>query len=166
MATVVRDLLRGVIAEEAPEELPLVEGMAELDDTQVARIYSRRARAREPLGYGLETAVAMVVPVLWLVLTEVARNIAGTTVDRVSARVRQEWWRRLTRRGTGTPPAVIPPLTQDQIADVRRKVRERSLAAGIDEDRATALADAVAVRLALDTGDEEEERDEEEPGAG
>lgn len=154
MTTVVRDLLWSVVAENAPEELPLLESMAELDDAQVAKVLSRRAKAREPLGYGLETVVTLVAPALWLVLAEVARNITEVAAGSTFARLRQ-WWRRLTRRA-GAPPAVIPPLTRVQIADVRRKVRERCVAAGIDEERATALADGVAVRLALDTEDEED----------
>ncbi|WP_436955385.1 hypothetical protein [Streptomyces sp. SudanB182_2057] len=123
-----------------------------MSEHQVVRVLDRRSGAREPLGYGLEDVVALATPVLLLILNDLARRATETVLDGATSRLRR--WRE--RRAT--VPAVeraVPPLTTEQIADVRLRVRTECLRAGITEDRAQALADAVAVELALGTSADE-----------
>ncbi|MFF3544260.1 hypothetical protein ACFYXD_20725 [Streptomyces platensis] len=149
MGLAVRQVVCDVVAESASEELPLIEGMRGLDDAAVDRALTRRGRSREPLGFGLEVVVALVTPVLWAVLAELAKQTLSTVGEGAAPRVRSRvrgWF----RRSGDTTPLELPPLSQQQIVQVREAVLERCTAAGVEGARALAVADGVAARLALD----------------
>ncbi|WP_405938086.1 hypothetical protein OG338_16755 [Streptomyces sp. NBC_00726] len=142
----VRQVVRDVVSEVAPEELPLLDGvLGLLDDAGVQRALTRRSRGREPLGFGLETVVALVVPVVWGALAEVARQTLQGAAQGGITRLR----RRLGRSTAATEPLALPPLDREQILHVRRTVLVRCAAAGMDEARAVTVADSVAARLSL-----------------
>ncbi|QHC24529.1 hypothetical protein [Streptomyces sp. GS7] len=149
MPTALRDVVRYAVEHAAPEELPLLDGLAELDDVHAERSLTTRSRARERLGFGLTDAVALVTPVLWTVLSEAGRHAVGLAVDGAVDRLRD----RLRRRRadpTGAARLTLPPMPPERIEEIRHTVRERCLAAGVNRARAVAVADAVAVRLAMD----------------
>jgi hypothetical protein len=77
----VRDVVRDVVAKVAPEELPVVDGLAEFDDATIVRRLNGSGRRREPLGFGLAELVVLVTPVAWLVVNQVAERVAGSAVD-------------------------------------------------------------------------------------
>jgi hypothetical protein len=143
----VRDVVRATVADVAPDELPLVEGLLQFDDAAVVRRFRKRTQAEEPLGFGLGEVAALVTPVVWLALDDAARRVAGATVDGAS-RVIKVGLRRLVRRPA--EPATLPPLTRDQLSEVHRGVMESARRNEIDDRLATALADAVVARLAMD----------------
>ncbi len=71
----VRQVVRDVVVLTAPEEAPLLEALdREPDDGRVVRVLSRRPRRGEPLGFGLEQAVPLLTPVVWLSLDEAVRR--------------------------------------------------------------------------------------------
>ncbi|MFI1498590.1 hypothetical protein [Streptomyces platensis] len=144
----VRQVIRDVVAETAPEELPLLAGLEPLDDTAVDRVLGRRARTREPLGFGLDTAVALVTPVLWTVLSDVARQELQTAAGGLLARLKR-WLRRRRRPPQDQAGLTLSPLDHVQAEHVRELVLARCTAAGIDDARAAAIADGVTVRLLL-----------------
>lgn len=139
--TRVRDVVRDVVAEVAPDELPLVEGLVELDDATAVRRLVGRGRWRERLGFGLDE-VLLVTPVVWLAVDEaVQRIVRADAASRASSALR-----KLFRRPAET--VLVPPLTREQLAEVRKSVlmaAQRSL----EEERASTIADAVVARLAL-----------------
>ncbi|MFK0116374.1 hypothetical protein [Streptomyces sp. NPDC090994] len=143
--TRVRDVVRDVVAEVAPEETPLVAGLAGIDDATAVRRLSGRGR-REPLGFGLGEVAALVTPVVWLVVHQVAQQVAGTVVDSATGRVRSAA-RRLLRRPAEV--VTVPPLTPEQLADVRDAVLETAARRGVEPERAAVIADAVVARLVL-----------------
>ncbi|MFD5396548.1 hypothetical protein ACFWJW_20270 [Streptomyces sp. NPDC127097] len=149
MGLAVRQVVCDVVAETASEELPLIEGMRDLDDAAVDRALLRRGRRREPLGFGLELVVALVTPVLWAVLAELAKQTLSTVGEGAAPRLRNRV-RRLFRRSGDPTPLQLPTLSQEQIVQVRDTVLERCTAAGVEDPRALAVADGVAARLALD----------------
>ncbi|MFI0467975.1 hypothetical protein ACH347_28175 [Saccharopolyspora sp. 5N102] len=158
--TRVRDAVRAIVAEVAPEELPLVDGLRRFDDEAAVARLARGGNAREPLGFGLEEIVALVTPVVWIVLDEAVRKAVGDAVDGASGGLRKAW-RKVTRRSS--EPLSVPALTTEQIADVRRRVFEMAEKTGLDPERAEVLADRVVAQLALsatperpDDGDAEE----------
>ncbi|MEV0598782.1 hypothetical protein AB0I82_05670 [Streptomyces sp. NPDC050315] len=147
-----RDVVRDVVADIAPEELPLVDGLAVLDDTVAVRRLSRRRGSREPLGFGLGEVFTLVTPVVWLVLDHVANRAVGTAVDGMTNRARTLWRTTFRRQ---SEPVTVPPLSREQLAEVRQRVLETAVQRGLPEERATAIADAVVARLVLtDDGDE------------
>ncbi|WP_199813356.1 hypothetical protein [Streptomyces aureocirculatus] len=138
-----RDVVRSVIAEVAPEELPVVDGLSRFDDaTVVARLASRR-RGREPLGFGLEEMVCLATPVIWVALDQGVRQAVGRTIDGVP----RGMMRRVFRRQSA--PQAVPALNVEQVAEVRRRILELSAQTGLEPDRALVLADRVAARLLL-----------------
>lgn len=150
----VRDVVRAVIAEVAPEELPVADGLRQFDDeTAVARL-AGRGTAREPLGFGLEEIVYLATPVLWIALDESVRRIVGRTVDGAPRGARR-LLRKLFRRRS--EPVVVPALTAQQVADVRRRILELSEKSGLEPDRAEALADRLVVHLLLPSNPAEDD---------
>ena len=143
----VREVVTDVIAKVAPDELPLLAGLEPIDDAGADRVLTRRARGRDPLGFGLDTVVSLVTPVLWIVLTDVAREGVTNVAMGVLARMKRRLRRWLNRRR----PMTLPPLDPAQVRHVRSMILTRCAAAGIDDARAAQVADAVAVRLMLGT---------------
>ncbi|MEE1792576.1 hypothetical protein PUR28_17675 [Streptomyces sp. BE308] len=143
--TRVRDVVRDVVAEVAPEELPLVAGLVGVDDATAVRRLGGHSRRRETLGFGLGEVAVLVTPVVWLAVDQVAQRIVGASVDGAVGRAGSAM-RKLFRR-----PAVVtvPPLTREQLAEVRESVMETAAHRGLEKDRASTIADAVVARLAL-----------------
>ncbi|MFE9258209.1 hypothetical protein [Streptomyces sp. NPDC006879] len=153
----VRDVVRDVVAEVAPEELPLVAGLSGFDDARVVRRLSGRSRRRETLGFGLGEIAALVTPVVWLAVDQAAQRIVGAAVDGTVSRAGSVL-RKLLRKSDG--PVMVPALTREQLADVRKSVLEMAVQRGLGQERALTIADAVVARLAL-AGPEDRE-----PGPG
>lgn len=148
----VRDVVREVVTETAPEELLLMNDLARFDDAAVVRRLRRRGGRREPLGFGLSEIAALVTPVVWLVLDQMAKKAAGTAVDGMATGAKAVLHAVFRRKSA---PVAIPPLTPGQLAEVRKRVLETAAHRGLEQERATAIADAVVARLALsDDGDE------------
>ncbi|MEV0411465.1 hypothetical protein AB0I68_11845 [Streptomyces sp. NPDC050448] len=144
--TRVRDVVRDVVAEVAPEELPLVAGLAGFDDATAVRRLGGRGRRRETLGFGLGEVAALVTPVVWLAVDQAAQRIAGAAVDGAASGARSAL-RKLLRRPAEA--VTVPPLTREQLAEVRKSVLETAAQRGLEEVRALTIADAVVARLAL-----------------
>ncbi|GAA2531956.1 hypothetical protein GCM10010423_29380 [Streptomyces levis] len=143
----VRDLVRDVVSEVAPEELPLVAGLAGFDDAGAVRRLGGGDRRRETLGFGIGEAAALVTPVVWLAVDQAAQRIVGTWVDSGITRMGTAL-RRLFRRPV-SEPVVIPPLTREQLALVRESVLTMAGQRGLEAERAAVIADAVVTRLVL-----------------
>lgn len=143
----VRTVVREVVTEVAAHELPVVDGLFRFDDAVVVRRLRRGGARREPLGFGLGDVVVLVTPVVWLVLDEIAAKIVGGAVDSVSGRVRR-LARRVFRKGRAAS-VEVPPLTSEQLAEVRRRVVAEAVARGLSPEKAELIADAVVARLVL-----------------
>jgi hypothetical protein len=147
----VSDVVRDVVAEVAPEELPVVEGLLHLRDDTVRRRLQRRSQPKEPLGFGLGEVAALATPVVWLVLDEAGRRFAGAAVDGAAKGTRTLW--RKVFRGRQAP-VIVPRLTHEQAAEVRRRVLELATQNGMERPKAAVLADAVVARLVLEDPDD------------
>jgi hypothetical protein len=155
----VRTVVRDVVAEAAPDELVVLDGLSGLEDGQVTRTFRRRRAPREPLGFGGMEVSVLVTPVVWLVVNEAVRHATARAVDgaveRALPRVRAAVRRLLRRPPAPSPP--VPPLSAGQLAEVHRQVLDRAGEAGVEETEAAALADAVVSRLArADEGGQDE----------
>ncbi|MCX4458722.1 hypothetical protein OOK58_43210 [Streptomyces sp. NBC_01728] len=149
MSATVREVVRGVVAEVAPHEVQVLDRLSSLDDESVTRLFSRRKRRGEPLGFGIAEVAALVTPVVWLVVDELARRGVEAAVDG-TARPARSIWRWLLRRPPELP-GTIPPLTPEQLGAVRQRVLERAGEAGLSGPAAEALADAVFYRLSRES---------------
>lgn len=142
-----RDLVREVVAEVAPHELTVLDGLESVDDQTVTRILSRRRTRRDPVGFGVAEVTALVTPVVWLAVDEVVRRSAGEAAAGLLARARA-WLRKLFRRPARPRHTSVPTLTPAQLRQVHHQIIARAEAAGIERETATTLADAVISRIA------------------
>lgn len=148
-AATVRDVVHDVVARVAREELPVVEGLARFGEaTVVRRLGHRGGRRREPLGFGAGEVAALVTGVVWLALDETVRQLGERVADGV-LRGTGGLLRRVLRRHA--EPAMVPPLTPEQLSEVRQRVLEVAARRGLERERAETVADAVVARLALGT---------------
>ncbi|MFJ9407747.1 hypothetical protein [Streptomyces sp. NPDC101393] len=142
----VRHLVRGVVADLAPDELPLVDGLFHLDDAAAVRRLTGRRQRREPLGFGMGEIAVLVTPVVWLALDQAGRRLADAALGR-TAKGATAVLRRMLRRDQA--PVTVPPLTREQLVEVRRLVLETAAQRGLPAGRAAEVADAVVARLSL-----------------
>jgi hypothetical protein len=143
-----------VVAERAPQELPVVEGLFRLDDARAVRVLAGSGARREPLGFGLAEAGALVTAVVWLVLDQVARRAVDAAADGVVGRARAGL-RRVLRGGSAEPPRSLPELDRAQLTRVRAQILRRAAEQGLDDRTAQTLADTVVAHLAVgDAGTE------------
>lgn len=154
----VRVIVRDIVSEVAPEELPLMDGLDRFDDAAALRRLTRRPN-REPLAFGLAEMAALVTPVLWLVLDQTAQKVAGAAVDG-TVRGLRGLLRKLRPRADSR--VVIPALTPDQLAAVRNEFLRTADEHGLRRERAKAIGNALVTRLALiGTSDPPSQLDEE-----
>lgn len=128
------DVARQVVAQLAPQELPLLEDVIQawLDGD----LEGRGPVLGESLGSGLDPHLTaeIVLPIVASAVSAVANDAALGSAHRV--------WRRLRRRRR--PETRIPaPLTSEQLELVREAVHDAAVHLGIGSRRAEALADAV-----------------------
>lgn len=138
----VADVVRRVVAEAAPAELPVAEGLGRLGDDRAARLLRRSRRRGSALGFGTGEIAILVTPVVWAAVDEVVRRSADGAVGSLGSRLR----RLFRRRPRAVPPA---PLTAGQLSLVASRVRELAGKAGMEAEQAEALADRVVAQLVL-----------------
>lgn len=148
----VREVVRDVVADVAPEELPVLAGLSRLADDEALRRLTRRRRPREPLGFGLDTVAALATAITWVAVQESVKRIVDPAADSLSRRFGTRVRRMLRRR---SDPTAVPALTREQLAEVRRRVMELAEQTGFEADRAAALAERVVARLVLGAPDPE-----------
>ncbi|QBS38874.1 hypothetical protein DMB37_00855 [Nocardia sp. CS682] len=139
-------MVREVIAEVAAEELPLVDRLRQLDDEQVVRLLSRRSHGRDLLGFGIDDMVVLASPVVWVAVNEAAKRFTNDAITG-GGKVARFGLRRLFRRTSAA--SAVPPLTPEQIAEIRTQIMDSAVRSGMTDDRAQVIADCVAGRLLL-----------------
>jgi hypothetical protein len=146
----VAELGQLVLEQTAPEELAIFPETAReyFDDPQAVLDPGRRD---EPVGFGLE--LALLTPYVLAVVTPVIHYLATTVADAVREEVTPvlvPLVRRLFRRPDQAPeaPDDPTPLRAEQLRHVREVAYQQGKGLGLEEERASMLADAVVGRLA------------------
>lgn len=142
----VREVVHDVVADVAPEELPVLAGLDGLDDDEALRRLTRRRRTREPLGFGLNEVATLATAIAWVAVQESVKRIIDPAADGVSRKVGARLRRLFHRPSAST---TLPDLTREQLADIRQRVLELAEQYGVDAERATVLADRVVAQLVL-----------------
>lgn len=141
----IRDIIREVVAEVAPDELPIVDGLAMIDHAHAVRQMRKRPRKQEHLGFGLGEVAVLVTPILWLALNEAAKQIVGDTVKMTGNRLKAATIRIF---GKAAGPATLPAMNEKQREALRQEVITSALEKGLPRERAYELADALISRIA------------------
>jgi hypothetical protein len=151
---IVADLARKLVADTAPQELPLFRATSSAYFRDPQEVLARRKGRDEMLGFGVETAVVL--------LTPVALEVAKTVVSFVAMRVRAAAEKGAgdliedkvagvfaKLRGGGAPGEHEPDaLEADQLAEVGRIAFEKARQLDVPENKASLLADSVVGSLA------------------
>ncbi|MCX4832280.1 hypothetical protein OG746_26425 [Streptomyces sp. NBC_01016] len=183
MGAKVRDVVRDVVAEVAPDEVLLLDQLAPLDEGRVTRLFERRVRDMEshPEPYAephmdpradshtdphmdphtdphmgsLECGhVDVTAPVTPVVWLALDEAARRTTCRAIDGRSRRRTpLLHHLFRRRPQAPPTIRSLTATQLDAVRRLVRDHARSARLGEDAAAALADAVTSRLSLELTD-------------
>jgi hypothetical protein len=142
----VRDLVRQVTEDLAPEESRVLAALDGFGDAEALCRLTARPGRDQRLGFGLDEAVALTSAVAWIGADEAVRRIVDATADK-AIRGRRRWWPFSRRKPE--PPAVVPALSAEQLGVVERCVREAARAAGLSADRGSRIADGVVRRLVI-----------------
>ncbi len=150
MDDLIADISRDVVAEIAPEELPIFDENKEhyLRDPDGAA--ARQEGRDEALGFGLPDAVPFVAPVVVAVVSEVVKSVARSVLDAVKKEAGvaiAEWVKKLFKRFRHDEDGP-PSLSREQLLEVRNVAVEKALALRLSRDRAETLADALVGTLA------------------
>ena len=145
-------LARDIVAQIAPDELPVVAGYARQRPLLVARRLRSRRKRREPLAFGLEATVGLVAPLVWLAADEAVRRIGQNAGDGISKRLeraaRRLSGRRQGRREQSAEPQLVT-FTPGQLAAVHATAIESAARHGTKAKAAAAIADSIVAVLAI-----------------
>lgn len=139
------DLARDLVAELAPDELPVFELVRAGFEQDPARMLGRGDRPGSVLGSGFETVLLVVTPVALAVAAAVQQHLidraAGFTVD-AAVRAAKKGWR--SRRGSPPPPPEITDSMRDEVTSGTRQLVEE-----ITGDVELAARCAAVIRILL-----------------
>lgn len=133
----IRELVRRVVANTAPDELSLLDALSDVDDATIVRRFRSRGRKRDPLAFGPADLVPLVTPVVWLAVEQAAQRFGENAADSASARLKS-MLRRLFRRPPR--PTMVPLFDNAQLVEVEAEVTRLSAEYELDPERAARIA--------------------------
>lgn len=138
-------IVREVVTEVAPEELPLLAALEQLPPDKIGRALARAERCDDPLGFGAGEIAAIATPILWAALQQVIDQMATAAADGTAARIRALLRTRFGRnKRSAQPIAHFGPAERDAVRD---RVLEQARKLGMKPQRAELLALRVVERL-------------------
>jgi hypothetical protein len=149
----VTEIARGIIAELAPEELPMF-GLASQAYVSDPRRLSASADDDEMLGFGGGTQLELLTPVVLTVASGVVSYLLSTVFAAAKAEGQvliQQQVKQLFKRFHAPEPDTKAPvtLTRDQLIEVRRVAYEIATRSGVTAAQAALLADSTVGQLAI-----------------
>lgn len=150
----ISDVARDLVAQTAPEELPLFRATSTAYFQNPEKALKDRAGAEEMLGFGAELATA-IAPVALAVTTEVVQFLVAelkTSLSKESSSMISDALRKLFRkfRPAGQSASdVAPALSAKQLAEVRRRAYEKARQFQLPEAQADQMADSMVATLAI-----------------
>jgi hypothetical protein len=143
---VVAEVARELVVRTAPQELPLFRATSEAYFANPDKALERRGGKDEVLGFGVEAAVILITPIALDVAKHVAVFLASQFRDaakKESGEAIGGFVHDLFHRGEEESETSAPPLTPEQLGEIREIAFERARQLDLPEDRAEVLADAV-----------------------
>jgi hypothetical protein len=147
---VVSDLARQVVAQAAPQELPLFRATSEAYFENPGLMIEQR-QADDMLGFGPAAAVAFLTPlilriatdVVEFLFTQVSNAFQAEASEAIAGRVH-----KLLHGSEGSGGDDTPALTREQLTHVRELALAKARELKLPEDEASLLADSVVGGLA------------------
>ncbi len=156
---VVAEVSRDVVGQIAPDELPVFSINSSAYFKNPTKALAAREGTDDALGFGVETVVPMLTPVVIAVVTDVVTHLTDIVSARLASGAEDAAGRGLhalfkssagqnaagIAAGAGTGTA---QLTAAQLAEVRSVALEKARQLKLPESQATLLADSLVGRLA------------------
>ncbi|MFI7126822.1 hypothetical protein ACIBQ1_14095 [Nonomuraea sp. NPDC050153] len=140
------DIVRDVVEDVAPHELPLLAGLQRLDDAEISVRLTRSAKRDDPLGFGMGEIVVLVTPIVWAVLQRAADRVTDSALDGLQSRA-AKLVRRLLRRPE--PAALLPGFNPEALREIWENIVEKATESGMERPQAEQLANSVVSRLVM-----------------
>jgi uncharacterized spore protein YtfJ len=140
-----------VVAKTAPEELPLFRATSAAYFKNTNKLLKSQMGKDELLGFGLGEAVSLLTPTVLVVVTDAvtfvtvafAKSVAEESENFISDLIRKLFKRSHKKKEHHD----LPPLTPEQLTQVRKRAYEKACQLKLSDDRASLLADAVVGSL-------------------
>lgn len=150
----VLELTRSVVAQAAPEELPVLQATARAYFNQPGGGRRRAGPRDEMLGFGVDamtmltpTALAAATPVVRFLVDEVTKQVKDQGAGAIHDIVRRLF--RSGRLDAGHDAHTGISLSRDQLAEVRRLAAQKAADMNLPKAQADLLADSMVGSLVL-----------------
>jgi hypothetical protein len=153
----IADVSRELVARAAPQELPLFRAVSSAYFEDPNRALTGKAGKEDMLGFGVEAAAVFLTPVALAVTTQVVTFLSEEikkSAATESADLIGELVKRLFKKFRPTAPdtkPTPPPLTPQQLGQVRQLAIEKARQLNLPDAQAQLLADSLAGSLAIAT---------------
>ncbi|SQD96836.1 conserved hypothetical protein [Parafrankia sp. Ea1.12] len=146
----VAEVAQFVLRDAAPDELVIFDEVAEEYFRNPKKALSQQQRD-EAVGFGLDEILLIpyVLDIVTVVLTSLASFVTDTALGVAEPKFRQ-FIRRLFRLGSDTSSKTDDAdkeLSREQIRLIRKTSYDRAIELGLDEDRASILADSIVGKM-------------------
>ncbi len=147
------DVARDVVAQVAPQELPLFRSISSEYLKDPTSVTDKRSGRDEMLGFGLGDAAPFLTPVILYVVTEVIKFLTEEvkkSLRKASSELIEEVVRGLFKKfnSPGKKTKQTTSLSPEQLIEVRRIALEKAGQLKVSDEQAKLLADSIAERLA------------------
>ena len=154
----IQEVAKSMVVQIAPEELDLFDELVEeyLQDPTPPDVSS--APPDDPLGFGLAETVVAVTPAAMAVVNIVLNHLMTESVkaaqEESSEVIKKKIKALFNPKKIGDEPAgkaetELPPLSKEQMEQVRKLARKQAIAFGIAPAKASKMVDALVGSLAL-----------------
>lgn len=148
------DISRELIADIAPQELPLFRATSVAYFADPERVLKVRASSDAMLGFGVDPAILSWTPIVLTVTSAIIdflrEEIKASAKEETSGLV-GAWVKQLFKKFR--PPddggGAVPPLTPEQLAQVREQALKKARQLKLPAGQAGMLADAIVGSLAV-----------------
>lgn len=140
-------LSREIVAEFAPEELPLFDELAQETFEHPRPPQGEERGGDDPLGFGMNETLVAITPAVSAMVSAAFAHLLGEVFKAAGEEEAKNLRERIKRLVNKERSAA--PLTVEQLAQVRKLAQEQAQLFGVPAGQAQQLADALVGRLAL-----------------
>ena len=155
----IAELAREQVERVAPQELPLYRATSKAYFENPEKMVEGQGQQDKMLGFGVEIGVAFLTPVVLSVTTEVFKFLADEVTKSVAAEgsgvihdLVKKMFGRFRPTSTSEAAQRPPPLTPEQVAQVRQLAFDRARQLNVSETQAGLLADSLIGSLVTTGG--------------
>jgi len=151
----IADLARDIVAQTAPQELPLFRTMSAAYFKNPDKVLKGQSGKDEMLGFGVAEAVVMLTPsilaimsqVVQFVMAEVQKSVATNTADVINDLVTRMF--KKFRPADEKDHQNVPALTTEQLTRVRNLAYQEAHKLALPDAQAGLLADSIVGSLVV-----------------